>query len=950
MAAYNKVPYAEPIVNNTTTGEAELLSTVTKKLIDLDMLSYFKIRLYEDIRQNPDMFVPNASKELHGVVKIGENIEVSNDGVISVSKLSWDNIDGVPDIAPKTHTHESIDIMDATNENVPNTIVKRDVNGAIKVTRVEGSLKGNADTAGRLLTPVKINNILFDGSEDIDITIPVATRETAGIVIAGKNIDIDGDGVISSNVDLSVVVTKDELYLANSPIGSIIAFAGDVVPLGYLSCDGRTISMAEYPELFDLVGDKIPDLRGKFIRGIDAGRLIGSSQEDSIKVHKHLTELSENGQVIYGEGLESPIDTSETRPINVAFNYIIKASYINAGVIPVTPAEELNNKIETNYNNQTKLIIDNFDSNKNLLTEQNLVIESVTGMETGGYIQDDTVKVVGVYYIDRENGNGYMCIKSGSNENTEEFFIDCNLREMHHKTSGIYEKISEKMDRGDYTGTAHDLYEDLNYSQVPIGTVTPFIGDITPLGWLQCDGSEIEETDYPQLYPLLQNGGSLHITEEDIAANSKHVIPVLTSNTDKGYTVTTSSEYSSAYSGFEAFDNSTGDSACWITANALREGWLQVMYPTHTSLGSFQFTARSGVNKGREVDYIKMVGIGVDGVTETILFDELVPVFTPNESRVFQTYDKTSIFSGYRIYIKSRLDYGNTYVAIGELKLNTHTLAVNAPQVILDQDPNKKYLPYMNGMTPKGRSYGRDLGSFEMDGIRNITGTWATKWNATSRGFNGFTSSGCYEPHTDNASAGRITCEDVSGNSGCAYPGFNASRSVPVSNQNKVQNISFNYIIKASNVKNPSTAVDIADELNLKIENYKKDYDAINSRLDSLETEDTILWEGQFTTNGIMTLSESFKNFRMIAITVGCIVSSNFVDRVQRLLTTADIPLNDTNIGDNLSADHRFYIDYGANGYNAAYFRTNCVDIYFNGRTGTGAIAQVKGIGRVNMI
>ena len=92
---------------------------------------------------------------------------------------------------------------------------------------------------------------------------------------------------------------KDEVC----PVGTIQAFAFERIPDGWMICDGRWLQILDYPELFGAIGHtfgkvdensfKIPDLRGRFVRGwskdgtTDKERIFGSLQTDAIQKHKH---------------------------------------------------------------------------------------------------------------------------------------------------------------------------------------------------------------------------------------------------------------------------------------------------------------------------------------------------------------------------------------------------------------------------------------------------------------------------------------------------------------------------------------------------------------------------------------------------------------------------------------------------------------------------------------
>jgi microcystin-dependent protein len=88
------------------------------------------------------------------------------------------------------------------------------------------------------------------------------------------------------------------------PIGAVFHLATSTVPTGYLKCNGNVLPngtgtvqgvTANFSALYAVLGSTygvagtLPDLRGEFVRGfddgrgIDTGRVMGSSQGDNIK-------------------------------------------------------------------------------------------------------------------------------------------------------------------------------------------------------------------------------------------------------------------------------------------------------------------------------------------------------------------------------------------------------------------------------------------------------------------------------------------------------------------------------------------------------------------------------------------------------------------------------------------------------------------------------------------
>lgn len=172
-----------------------------------------------------------------------------------------------------------------------------------------------------------------------------------------------------------------------SPVGSIIAFAGNIEkykkeavetlyvtsPIeayGWMLCDGSALNSSEYPELFSALGYlyggsgdtfNLPDLQGQFLRGVGttSGSVeertkapngdsngVGSTQKDALQTHQHTyneptgATPGDKGPAFAAvinsytgtptsESNPSSINVSqyETRPTNTFIYYLIKYTY-----------------------------------------------------------------------------------------------------------------------------------------------------------------------------------------------------------------------------------------------------------------------------------------------------------------------------------------------------------------------------------------------------------------------------------------------------------------------------------------------------------------------------------------------------------------------------------------------------------------------------------------------
>ena len=147
------------------------------------------------------------------------------------------------------------------------------------------------------------------------------------------------------------------------PVGVPVPWPSATPPTGWLKCNGAVFSAEEYPELAKAYPtNKLPDLRGEFIRGwddgrdVDSGRALLSEQLDAMQNVtgslidntmgsassasgvfnvgsssgvKYAAPSTGNAFSYYGVTLDlsrSARTSAETRPRNIAFNYIVRAS------------------------------------------------------------------------------------------------------------------------------------------------------------------------------------------------------------------------------------------------------------------------------------------------------------------------------------------------------------------------------------------------------------------------------------------------------------------------------------------------------------------------------------------------------------------------------------------------------------------------------------------------
>ncbi|MCT8347461.1 phage tail protein [Photorhabdus temperata] len=216
---------------------------------------------------------------------------------------------------------------------------------------------GNNDTLA--VTQKLVQEIINSLRENINSKIPNSRKINGKALTEDINLNASDVGAYT-RTEVYTRAEVDKLIKTTSevPVGAPIPWPLSHPPIGYFTCNGSAFNRSQYPKLAEAYpGGRLPDLRGEFIRGWDDGRgvdkdrILLTNQSDALQDLKG-SFMGDNEIAVTTKGVfvdggvvtgkwgaqndtychETIFNASrvartshETRPRNIAFNYIVKA-------------------------------------------------------------------------------------------------------------------------------------------------------------------------------------------------------------------------------------------------------------------------------------------------------------------------------------------------------------------------------------------------------------------------------------------------------------------------------------------------------------------------------------------------------------------------------------------------------------------------------------------------
>ncbi len=299
----------------------------------------------------------DATTTQKGIVQLSSDTNSTSETLAATPKAVKAAYDLAAGKAPSSHTHSWNQIT-----GVPTASLT-----AKGITQLSSATNSTSEVLAATPKAVKAAYDLANGKQAADATLTaLAALATAadklpyftGVDRAALTALTSVGRAILSKPSIQSVLNYLGLGEGSAlPVGVPVPWPSATPPTGWLKCNGAAFSAVEYPKLAKAYPtNKLPDLRGEFIRGwddgrgIDTGRALLNIQSDDIKKFElkyfgpgggpgtaTVFALQNGVSGIYTTGINQGVGSTtanafqipggrETRPRNIAFNYIVRAA------------------------------------------------------------------------------------------------------------------------------------------------------------------------------------------------------------------------------------------------------------------------------------------------------------------------------------------------------------------------------------------------------------------------------------------------------------------------------------------------------------------------------------------------------------------------------------------------------------------------------------------------
>lgn len=288
----------------------------------------------ENLGGNPPSYYTDIAGRL-GYTPVNKQGDVMTDGAGLRYRIGSTN---VPFMVGKVGAANEGHIYGGTNNEV---IVDANQDGTLKV----GPTKAGQIHFGNWVWTRSTGN--FTSGTD---KIWSSSNDGAGSGLDADLLDGKQGSAYVQSINGVVPDSNGAINLASIPSGSVLWYAQNSPPAGFLFANGAAVSRSTYSVLFAAIGTtfgsgngsttfNLPDLRGVFIRGWDngrgedSGRTFGSYQSDAIQSHVHAMfrgTFGSTGAVSAGETIAIAAGDA-TNPSGVGYAYHLTGA---SGTVP----------------------------------------------------------------------------------------------------------------------------------------------------------------------------------------------------------------------------------------------------------------------------------------------------------------------------------------------------------------------------------------------------------------------------------------------------------------------------------------------------------------------------------------------------------------------------------------------------------------------------------------